>query len=635
MRRIVIHSVAWAAWLLAMPAAAQPLVSPQDLRNFSPPTDPQSSLYLEKPTTEGEGAYNVGVWFSYANQLLVLESPTGDVARPLSHQFSVDYVASLGFTDRVSVGLALPTVVYQSGAEEAWIADGGELPRTAIGDLRADIKATLLEPGTLGTLALAGLLRGTLPTSGEFSYVGHESSTGEVRLLAELSFVTTKLQATAGIRFRDEITVLDEVLSSDLPWGAAALWTVAGGAQQPARWVLAAEAHGSVGLEPRFAAEVASPLLAGLSLRMLAKDWSLLAGAETGLNEGLGAPRVRAVLSAGYAPRIEDADQDGLEDHVDQCPFVAEDADGFQDGDGCPEVDNDGDAVSDTDDRCPKELEDHDGFQDEDGCPDPDNDGDGIPDVSDACPRERGVASDAPKYHGCPAVDSDGDGVFDDKDRCLRKPEDRDGFKDDDGCPDPDNDGDRIPDASDACPDQRGPRRSDPKLNGCPNPDRDRDTFDAAVDRCPKQPEDFDGFEDDDGCPDPGEDGQPLIEVVKGTGGPSIRLSRPIEFSMTDGGVEIAPGSLPLLRAIAAEMNRHPRWVVLVGVRPGKGPEAEQLALNQSFAVVFALRHLTHRDDVAESVSFEAVKALDQAERLGLGLMVLAADEPKRRGQQQ
>src|SRR5690606_31351036 len=104
---------------------------------------------------------------------------------------------------------------------------------------------------------------------------------------------------------------------------------------------------------------------------------------------------------------------------------------------------------------------------------------------------------------------------------------------------------------------------------------------------------------------------------------------------MTDGGVEIAPGSLPLLRAIAAEMNRHPRWVVLVGVRPGKGPEAEQLALNQSFAVVFALRHLTHRDDVAESVSFEAVKALDQAERLGLGLMVLAADEPKRRGQQQ
>ena len=630
MRRLVIHSVAWAASLLTIPGAAQTTISPQDLRNFSPPTDPESSLYLEKPTTEGAGAYNVGVWFSYANQLLLLEAASGTEARPLEHQYSADYVASLGIGDRVSVGLALPTVIYQAGNDEALITEGGELPRTALGDLRTDIKATLLTPGTLGTLALAGLFRGTLPTSGEFSYAGHESIGGELRMLAELSFVTTKLQATGGIRLRDEVVVPGEQLGSDLPWGAAALWTLGGGSRDKWRWILATEARGSVGLEPRVAAEVSSPILAGLSLRMLAEDWSLLAGAEAGLNQGLGGPRVRAVLSAGYAPRIKDADQDGLEDHVDQCPFVAEDADGFQDADGCPEVDNDGDAVSDTDDRCPTELEEHDGFQDEDGCPDPDNDQDGIPDVSDACPLERGVASDVPKYHGCPAVDTDGDGIFDDKDRCVRRAEDKDGFKDDDGCPDRDNDGDRIPDARDSCPNQRGPRRSDPALNGCPNPDRDGDTFDAATDKCPKAPEDYDGIEDDDGCPDTAEEGQPLIEVVQGPTGPSIRLIRPIEFSISDGGVEIAAASMPLLRAIAAEMNRHPRWVVLVGVRPARGPEAEQTALNQSFAVVFALRHLTHRDDVAESVSFQAVQAVDQAQKHGLGLMVLAADEPRR-----
>jgi hypothetical protein len=41
-------------------------------------------------------------------------------------------------------------------------------------------------------------------------------------------------------------------------------------------------------------------------------------------------------------------------------------------------LDGDGDGINDALDRCPTEAEDLDGFQDEDGCPDPDNDGDGF-----------------------------------------------------------------------------------------------------------------------------------------------------------------------------------------------------------------------------------------------------------------
>ena len=65
-----------------------------------------------------------------------------------------------------------------------------------------------------------------------------------------------------------------------------------------------------------------------------------------------------------------DKDADGIADDQDQCPDEPEDADDFQDDDGCPDPDNDGDGVLDVDDLCALDAEDVDGFQDQDGCPD-------------------------------------------------------------------------------------------------------------------------------------------------------------------------------------------------------------------------------------------------------------------------
>jgi OmpA-OmpF porin, OOP family len=114
-----------------------------------------------------------------------------------------------------------------------------------------------------------------------------------------------------------------------------------------------------------------------------------------------------------------DRDGDGLRDDIDQCPDDPEDKDGFEDEDGCPDLDNDADGIPDTNDKCPLEPEDKDGFEDEDGCPDLDNDQDGLSDKVDQCPNE---------------------------------PEDKDGFEDDDGCPDLDNDNDTFLDKDDKCP---------------------------------------------------------------------------------------------------------------------------------------------------------------------------------------
>jgi outer membrane protein OmpA-like peptidoglycan-associated protein len=91
-----------------------------------------------------------------------------------------------------------------------------------------------------------------------------------------------------------------------------------------------------------------------------------------------------------------------LLDPDDDCPTDPEDADGFEDWDGCPDLDDDRDGIPDADDACPREAEDVDGVADEDGCPDPDADGDGILDVDDACPHEPEVVNGVEDTDGCP-----------------------------------------------------------------------------------------------------------------------------------------------------------------------------------------------------------------------------------------
>ncbi|MBC7978175.1 MAG: OmpA family protein [Myxococcales bacterium] len=137
------------------------------------------------------------------------------------------------------------------------------------------------------------------------------------------------------------------------------------------------------------------------------------------------------------APPVNlDPDGDGIVGDADKCPNDAEDKDGFQDDDGCPDLDNDSDGVPDTADKCPNEAEDKDGFQDEDGCPDPDNDGDGLADAADKCPNEPEDKDGFQDEDGCPDADNDGDGVLDANDKCPTEPETKNGFQDEDGCPD-------------------------------------------------------------------------------------------------------------------------------------------------------------------------------------------------------
>jgi OOP family OmpA-OmpF porin len=130
-----------------------------------------------------------------------------------------------------------------------------------------------------------------------------------------------------------------------------------------------------------------------------------------------------------------DNDQDGIPDVLDKCPNDP----GPRENDGCPFKkvnDRDGDGIPDDIDKCPDEPEDFDGFEDEDGCPDLDNDKDGIPDKLDLCPNDPEDKDGFEDEDGCPDPDNDHDRILDVNDKCPNEPETYNGFEDEDGCPD-------------------------------------------------------------------------------------------------------------------------------------------------------------------------------------------------------
>jgi hypothetical protein len=176
-----------------------------------------------------------------------------------------------------------------------------------------------------------------------------------------------------------------------------------------------------------------SPALLGASSRYeLTKSFWLFAGVETGIDQAIGSPRLRVVFGLGYAPTIVDEDQDGVADEVDDCPGLPEDGKGSAPHDGCPDyegeqtpenspppppppepppaepppapaiADTDGDGIVDDADKCPDQPETKNGYEDDDGCPELDKDNDTFLDAVDKCPDQPETFNGFQDDDGCP-----------------------------------------------------------------------------------------------------------------------------------------------------------------------------------------------------------------------------------------
>jgi large repetitive protein len=345
-------------------------------------------------------------------------------------------------------------------------------PDAAPLDTRFALKARTPRLGPIGLALIAAV---TLPIGDDGNFLGDASFTFRPTGVADLTMGKFTAALNVGAILRKKTVVLDpyDILAKEaapstlIELGNELTWSI-GAAYRLLSFVgIGAELYGLYPLDTTSSPVGRLPTTADRTLDVLAgltfypsKDVTFAVGGGGGLLDSrdkpagaLAAPAVsrhdtfRLFAGLTFAPAEAgrttgsfgggaDTDGDGIPDGQDLCPKEAEDKDGFDDEDGCPDPDNDQDGIPDAADKCPLEPEDRDGFQDQDGCPDLDNDGDAIPDSQDKCPNEPEDKDGFQDDDGCPDVDNDGDGIPDDKDRCPNEPETKNGVDDDDGCPD-------------------------------------------------------------------------------------------------------------------------------------------------------------------------------------------------------
>jgi hypothetical protein len=382
---VVAAAIAWPTIAAAqIPGQNETSFSPE---RFTPPVGPGSFFWVQDAQVLGHLAWSAGVTANLMSRPLILRDVNTDetVSEPIRTRLGADLLAGIGLGSRFQLGLAVPVVAAQSGDRLAGIGlDESELATTALGDLR--LSATARVEGRRSGLG-AGLGLGvtlTLPTGDDEQFSGEKGTVVEWRVIGSYGWRSARLAANVGPRLRTEEVVL---LSPAQPHGNELMGGLAGEIAIPgtgnrllalAEWTFV---RGDEGPSP-------DELRLGGRFR-LASGWSIVAGAGTGTSSGeIGAPRWRILAGVRLdSETTTDLDGDGIADSVDRCPHEKEDRDGFEDSDGCPDLDNDGDGIPDVVDKCPQHSEDFDGFDDSDGCPELDNDGDGIPDDEDPTPN--------------------------------------------------------------------------------------------------------------------------------------------------------------------------------------------------------------------------------------------------------
>ncbi|HUT78290.1 MAG TPA: OmpA family protein [Polyangia bacterium] len=556
---------------------------------FEPAPGPDNFFSVEGPEVGDDMMPSVGLLFYYQHRPFVLlncnaENNCGDDVETVPEASTINLVENLmiaelngsfTFLKRFQVGLAIPLTIWQRGegyelrqegtgsSLREWLVPGFEYEDFGVlGDLRLHLKARILGTEQADGPMLSAAVIPSLPLADwigrgkGFSGEGMLSVTAP-RILFGYRLGALRTAANLGVKWREMSELFSAQVGHQLTYGLGLGYSVIPEVE------LLAEVYGAKGLATdNFTDLDTAPLLFMGGARFHAGDFTFNLAGGGGILSGVGVPQFQVLGGAIWAPREEydpdavvfpdwDRDGDGIPNDVDKCPDESEDFDGFEDEDGCIELDNDQDGVPDGYDSCPNEIEDKDGFQDEDGCPEPDNDEDG---VCDAWVSERNLF----EKHA---------DVCNGADLCPNEAEDKDGFQDADGCTDPDNDGDGMCDpwvtekglkdlyadkcsSADQCPVHAEDKDDFEDDDGCPDLDNDGDGIADTADKCPDKPETLNGFQDDDGCPDKG---TALVIITEDR----IQLMQQVQFK-TNSDAIIGNKSFEILDIVAKVLAGNP-----------------------------------------------------------------------------
>ena len=562
-----------------------------DIRTLRLSSDFQGFLFTEGADNfEHNYEFFVGLELGYLNNTLVMEeldSSMDFVERDIvGYSWQMDIYGSVRLHDLVSVGLLLPTTLYQDGTPLS-LTSG--LASSGIGDLRLRVKFTpapyLFKREKLAGFSFALMDELITPTGNGNGFMSDGGVANELTLVVDWRWKWIHLGFNFGWWARPESNlILDQKIDDMLLYRFAAGFGIGQvtGIKALESLDLMTEFHGGTLASDPFHWQYNNPMEQTFAARynlwrLTGVDIMFNTGVGVGYNAGIGTPSVRWFFGVSYAWIIHDTDEDGVYDDVDGCVNQPEDKDGFDDADGCPDPDNDNDGILDGVDKCPNEAEDKDGFEDEDGCPDLDNDQDGIEDAKDMCPMQPEDKDGFEDTDGCPDPDNDNDGILDGDDKCPNEAEDKDGFEDADGCPDLDNDADGVPDVKDLCPFEAEDKDGFEDEDGCPDPDNDQDGVPDSEDKCPLEPETINGVDDEDGCPDKGK----VLVVLQ-----TDRIDIQDKIYFETGSAVIKRKSFSLLRQIAQVLRGHAELeeIIIEGYTDSRGNDKRNLELSQARA---------------------------------------------------
>lgn len=401
-----------------------------DLNQFRPAELSTDGFAASTPDGQGHLKFGFMVWLDYSDDPLRIDiGATGNRAEVVEQQLTGHLMLNLGLWDHLVLFVDLPYhfMIKDSGAGSTLI----NLKEQNLGDLyfgaRGNLYGTRDDVFQIGLQATMTINTASLASSDQ-TFAGQADTKpylgGWFELLLNFNagdVLRIPIQVGYKLSTQGQTVVPGELfVGNELTYGGGLLFMMG-----QDHFMISAEAFGRTAANSTvdFWTKNGTPVEVLGGFKWLPEfGFTLGVGGSAGVTDGYGAPDWRVFGMLGYTmpadEKAPDADGDKIPDEVDNCPNEAEDFDGFQDDDGCPDLDNDGDGIADADDKCPNEPEDMDGFEDEDGCPDADNDNDGILDADDQCPNDAGTAAN----NGCPDPDRDGDGVPDRIDNCPDEP---------------------------------------------------------------------------------------------------------------------------------------------------------------------------------------------------------------------
>jgi hypothetical protein len=350
-------------------AKAEPLIE-----RFEPAERGSRFFVADSLELDGKVRLTTGVVTSYGNRLRTFRPGSGATEPPslIEHSVWIHPGASLVLSPGVRLGIDVP-VALQSGSGVAmnrmFYPEPGS-PR--LGDVRGsfDIRLAGRERSDVDGAVLAAGLSAYVPTGSGEDYASDNFARFALRVATSVKGGPILFAARAGYMYRRADLA---PIAGVQPGGELNGVLAVGYASGPL--VVGPELYGSTTIDD-YLQKKGTPVeaLAGAHLRL--GDFQLGAGLGTKVVDGLGAPRVRGVLSIEWTPIADvarDRDHDGVMDADDMCPDVPGDANGPVGSRGCPEAPRD-------------------------------RDGDGIIDSEDACPDVAGPATHQPMTHGCPAA---------------------------------------------------------------------------------------------------------------------------------------------------------------------------------------------------------------------------------------